>query len=169
MEMHLINHTPKCATELMFLSGHHGLCAPPSVRWGKGIGICIAPSPSQETGEARHGEGAAAFPVGRITIADCPSVSTTCLAEVARNLFLFPEVFSMEQKDSMQKRFFNALSIRYLFFIRGRQINAKKISMRKRFFNLNRPYRNLFHPESPKFSRNSLEFARNHMEIWEFD
>ena len=127
MEMHLINHTPKCATELMFLSGHHGLCAPPSVRWGKGIGICIAPSPSQETGEARHGEGAAAFPVGRITIADCPSVSTTCLAEVARNLFLFPEVFSMEQKDLMQKRFFNALSIRYLFLSGG----AK--SMRKRF------------------------------------
>ena len=76
--------------------------------------------------------------------------------------FLFPEVFSMEQKDLMQKRFSNALSIRYLFFIRGRQINAEKISMRRRFSNLIRPYRNLLQPEFTQFH---LEFTEFHSKI----
>ena len=39
-----------------------------------------------------------------------------------------------------------------IFFIRKRQINAENISMRKRFVNVIRPYRNIFQPESPNRS-----------------
>ena len=66
--------------------------------------------------------------------------------------------FSIEQEDLIQRRFFNGSSVRYLFFIRGRQINAEKISMRRRFFNLIRPYRNLLQPEFTQFHSEFTEF-----------